>query len=239
MKKERVWLQECQEAYNNLFHICEEIDEEKIKNIFPIFKTMSITPGFVYQWNNPYIVSEAPINDKVLYLCIQFPSRNKKEVEEWLFNSIYNSFTIGKVNFNTYVVEFVVNDIITDILNHEIRELHNQCEEVAKPFYENKENQLLSDYEEQCLEEDEYYLGVRFINYSGAFPTYCDGVISLEIEGIPYDFNLLELQGSKSLEFNIGAIKPESFDINIRRYYNEIMRVIRKNLYCTCCGGCE
>ena len=65
-----------------------------------------------------------------------------------------------------------------------------------------------------------------------------EGTICLEIEGIPYEFRLFDLQKDK-FTYNLSSIKPEAFDENIRRYYHEIMRIIRKNLRSTCCGGCE
>lgn len=250
MKQERRWLQECLDAYNNLLYICGDksftledsdffdfrhnIDESFIKTLFPIFKDIKTSTTFNYQTGN---IFEQNKIQKELSLCIEFDEKHKRKITNWFSNSIYEQFSLKQINDTTWIIEFSVETLINNIINQEIQTLKQDCEEKAKPFYENQENQLLSDYEEQCLLEDEYYLGVRFISYNGEYPTYCSGNVCLEIEGIPYEFRLQDLQKS-DFKYDINSIKPENLDENIRRYYNEIMRVLRKNLRSTCCGGC-
>lgn len=254
MKEKRKWLQECLNAYNNLLYICGDksftvedseffdfrhnIDESFIKTLFPIFNDIKTKSTFSFQTYNQY---ENENIIKTLNLYIIFHVNHRKDydnVMNWFTDSIFEEFTIHKLDNTTWMIEMSVENIINNMLNNEIKELRQDCEEKAKPFYENLENQLLSDYEEKCLSEDEYYLGVRFISYDGEYPTYCSGTICLEIEGIPYEFRLFDLQEDK-FTYNLNSIKPEAFDENIRRYHHEIMRIIRKNLSSTCCGGCE
>lgn len=248
MYKERVWLQECNSAYQSLLFMCESnsvIDDDFndfrnnlsnfVSKIFDIFQNMnSVRAEFLFHDKGQ--VGE--IYNKKLYLCVYFPKKNFQKVKQWFDKTSYQEWSILSSNkIGESVFKIPVLSIIDKLQQDEIRELRMDCEEKAKPFLEGRENEILSDYEEKCLTEDEYYLGVRFISYDGEYPNYCKGNLVLEIEGVQYCFRLFDLLSDG--RYYIQGIKPEVFPENIRRYYHEIIRVMKNNLAYTCCGGCN
>lgn len=248
MDKRRAWLEQCESAYQVLLLTCDEnsiLDDEysdfrnNLKNfvskIFWIFQDINfIRAEFLFHDNGEPL----GIYDKRLCLCVYFPHKRFATVEKWFDDSDFTDYIIYDSNeMGESILKIPVTSIIYKLTQDEIRSLREDCEEKAKPFLEGKENEILSEYEEKCLEEDEYYLGVRFISYDGKFPNYCKGTVRLEIEGVEYCFILSNLLSGDS--YYIKGIKPEAFPINIRRYYHEIIRVMVKNLNYGCCGGCN
>lgn len=99
---------------------------------------------------------------------------------------------------------------------------------------------------------------VRFVNYTGKYPNLCNGVLTLEIDGIEYtfgsfykkskpDFDSFWRSGGKVIadedwdfdikcdewEIDVGEL-PEQF----RKYAQEIDEVFNDNVEFGCCGGC-
>lgn len=227
MQDVRKWLQGCNEAYNHLLQYSSSLD--KCIELFPIFEDMSnIVIEFSYQWGDPY--HTGGITDKELSLVIEFPRKDRDRVDEWLKNSIYTHYSLSEINFATYLFEILVEDLIQDLLSNEIRILRKECEDLAEPYLNSKMDPW-GEYVDKCLEEDEYYLGVRFVSYDGKYPIYCRGIAIIEVNGISYEVPIKDS--------NLNKIKPEDFDEPIRRYYYEIIRVLKKNIGDKmCCGGC-
>ena len=242
MKKERQWLEQCVEAYKYLFSCCEasskKDDFSEFRNdldkfvctIFDIFKEKTIFSEFRYDKQVRY-------DKKELLLIIQYPRSQRHDVSAWFKEHKYKIKDNFESDFATYTVVLSVEDIIDTMIQTEIKKLREECEEIAAPYFDNEENKLLSEYEDMCLEEDPYYLGVRFISYSGEYPNYCSGNLILVIEGIQHQFYLPDLL-KEPFSYDIRTIPIENFPPELHRYYYEIIRVMKKNLRFTCCGGC-
>lgn len=206
-----------------------------VSKIFNIFNNMeNLRAEFLYHDKGQ--VGE--IYNKKLFLSIYFPKKNFDSVKQWFDKNNFKNYILSTTNdIGESSLKIPVTSVIDKIIEDEIRIMRIDCEEKAQPFFDGKENELISAYEDECLENDPYYLGVKFISYNGEYPNYCNGIVTLEIEGIEYSFNLSELLGTKS--YYIKGINPDAFPENIRRYYHEIIRVMKDNLQYTCCGGCH
>lgn len=99
---------------------------------------------------------------------------------------------------------------------------------------------------------------VKFINYTGRYPSLCMGILTLEIDGIEYtfgdswknpkpDFNKFWCSGGsvtadEDWDFNV---KQDEWTIDVndlpeqfRKYATEIDEVFNDNVEWGCCGGC-
>lgn len=239
MKK---WLSECQETHDELKNLCcdaednikmDEKLENNIKKLFPIFNEIpDFYPYFVYQSGDAYETSG--ILDTNLRLLIEFGGRYKEAVELWFSNSFFSKYDLCRkgIGSGSWVIDYNVKDLLADIVAKQVQMLHEQLDAEANDFLEAQRN-VEYDYIQMCLDNDPHYLGVRFVAYTGEWPTYCNGSVILEIEGERVVFNDFWSFGEQ------GHI-PRDYDFGkYERYRNEIIRVVKENVSSLCCGGCE
>lgn len=227
-------LKKCCDAYNDLITASNNIDLHEItKTIFPPLKC-AYSSELSFQFGDPMIFGG--ISEKELTLCVEFPRKKREEVLDWFADSNYEDYTLSEINFSTWMLEIPVNHILEVLTQNEIIALRKECEDIAKPFLEYRESEVLAEYEEKCLKDDPYYIGVHFVSYDGDYPTYCMGNVILEIEGVAYSFYLPNI--TKGFGYT-REIDENKLPPNLKRYYHEIQRVIDNKLHWGCCGGCE
>ena len=95
---------------------------------------------------------------------------------------------------------------------------------------------------------------VKFVSYSGRYPTLCSGILVLEIDGVQYKFSSLEHDDKEILDgfwVSGGGLTPDydlysgewKIDVStlpeqFRKYAEEIDKVFNENVEYGCCGGC-
>lgn len=86
---------------------------------------------------------------------------------------------------------------------------------------------------------------VKFINYSGAYPNLCSGILTLEIDGkvVKFPKCCMHSRGYISFDSDWNEIIEEgdwSVDIpeEYLEYKEEILQVVNDNIPKGCCGGC-
>lgn len=250
MNKELVenkkWLQSCQSSYDDLREVCCDVDdnlkvdevlEEHIKALFPIFNEIPYYSVF-FSYQNGDAFSFGGILDRELTLNIEFSKKYAEDVQSWFYHSIYNKYDIivMSISNSNRCVIFKVMDIINDIGQEQIKDLHKQLAEESYSFL-HTDSEDINRYIAECTDDDPYYLGVRFIEYTGKFPIYCDGDVILEIEGEKVVLSAYDVWGGFGFDNNKIL---ENCDLKwYERYRNEIIRVIKENVETICCGGCE
>ena len=86
---------------------------------------------------------------------------------------------------------------------------------------------------------------VKFINYTGAYPNLCSGILTLEIDGKVVEFPKYCMNSGGYVSFDsdwheIVEYGDWSVDIpeEYLEYKEEILQVVNKNVPQGCCGGC-
>lgn len=234
VKEMKLWLQDCDEKNDNLLSLSHQLSiDDALKQIFPILKPYDLECFFGADDNRFGI--DYDIEYSELQLGIALIEKDNQERQKIV--DFFPKYFSYMAEFDGYELRIIirVKDIIKFINNMQISELRAECESIAKPYFEARENEVLAAYEEQCLEEDPFYLGVRFVSFDGEYPTRCCGNVILEIEGVPWEFPLREVVD--------GMYIYDDMDINVppqyARYTNEIRRVLMENITQGCCNGCE
>ena len=96
---------------------------------------------------------------------------------------------------------------------------------------------------------------VKFVSYTGEFPNLCSGVLTLEIDGVVYQFKPYGYDGVTSFQcfWSSGGGITEDYDCyqgewiidyeslpeELRKYALEIDRAFNENVTMGCCGGCS
>ena len=91
-------------------------------------------------------------------------------------------------------------------------------------------------------------MNVKFISYTGCFPTLCHGVLKIEVDGTILEVEDCLISGggcifdgyTSTMDVNIGAWEV---DFNLfpplsEQVKNEITALVNKNGAHGCCGGC-
>lgn len=100
---------------------------------------------------------------------------------------------------------------------------------------------------------------VKFVSYTGKYPSLCTGVLTLEINGKIYKFgnSWLEPENYDKFWYSGGScgfgsvdysneyceegpwnIIEQDLPVELRKYYDEIKQVFNENVPHGCCGGC-
>ena len=87
---------------------------------------------------------------------------------------------------------------------------------------------------------------VKFISYTGEWPSLCLGTLTLEVNGRVYKLDHVLASGGTCIitdthdETTSGdwLVLKDRLPIEIRQYYEEICLVVNKNVKHGCCGGC-
>ena len=101
------------------------------------------------------------------------------------------------------------------------------------------------------INKDKQIEHVRFVSYSGKYPSLCCGTLVLEINGKKYSFGWNENCDYRPFWSSGGCInadykvKQDEWFINVgelpeelHEYANEIDMVFNENVEYGCCGGC-
>ena len=97
---------------------------------------------------------------------------------------------------------------------------------------------------------------VKFISYTGKYPTLCSGILKLEIDGkeVQFGYEYREHSGKLyppfwesggSTDWHSGRVTSGEWEIDVRelpdeykQYADEIDYAFNKNVPHGCCGGC-
>ena len=99
---------------------------------------------------------------------------------------------------------------------------------------------------------------VKFVSYTGDYPNLCNGILTLEIDGIEYtfgsswkepkpDFKRFWCSGGSvvadehlnfKVKHNEWIIDIDNLPEQFHKYAAEIDEVFNENVECGCCGGC-
>ena len=87
---------------------------------------------------------------------------------------------------------------------------------------------------------------VKFISYTGKWPSLCLGTLTLEVNGRTYKLDHVLASGGTCTitdtydEIISGdwLVLKDRLPIEIRQYYEEICLVVNENIKHGCCGGC-
>lgn len=233
------WLLECLHMSEDLFKVSKKYDDKDIvdyiSDLFPVFNTVPYYDAFIsYQTDSPY----GNAVEQKAQLYIRFSNLEHDYVENWFKESLYKGYNIGRVSMGTsdWCLIYDIELIIQSINDFQINSLHKQLADEAYEFM-NSDTDLFDDYYDKCLAEDPHYLGVRFIEYTGEFPSYCyNGTVVLEINGERVSFKANDLW--ESFSASAGYLSRDANLGKYERYRNEIARLLKENLR-GCCGGCE
>ena len=79
-------------------------------------------------------------------------------------------------------------------------------------------------------------MSVKFISYTGCFPTLCKGSLKIEVDG-----TILEVEDCLIMAASIGAWKVDFslFPPLSEQVKDEITALVNKNVAPVCCGGCD
>lgn len=234
VKEMKRWLQDCDEMNDKLLSFSHKHSIEKaIKEAFPILKPYDLECFFAMEDSRFGLDYEIQHSQLRLGIALNEEDKYNKEQIANLFSEEFSY--VAEFHDGELIIMLSVKDIVKYINNTQIRKLREECESIAQPYLEARENEVLAAYEEQCLEEDPFYLGVRFVSFDGEYPTRCTGNVILEIEGIPWKFPLQKVAGGMYIDDNTDIDVPPEYV----RYTNEIRRVLMENITQRCCYGCE
>jgi hypothetical protein len=86
---------------------------------------------------------------------------------------------------------------------------------------------------------------VKFINYTGAYPNLCSGILTLEIDGKVVDFPKYCMHSGGCVGFDNDYneyVEYGDWSVDIPEEYleyeEEILQVVNNNVPQGCCGGC-
>lgn len=88
---------------------------------------------------------------------------------------------------------------------------------------------------------------VKFVSYTGKYPSLCCGELTLNIDGKDYTWKdgLISSGGSvyvdgaeEAITYGEWTIHVDEIPDEIKKYAHEIDKVINTNIEHGCCGGC-
>lgn len=87
---------------------------------------------------------------------------------------------------------------------------------------------------------------IEFIDYTGEYPCLCNGTLTIKVNNKEYQINHLCSGGNvwfddnwePHIESGPWTIDGDDIPEEIRKYKDEILEVVNKNISLGCCGGC-